>query len=251
MAYYAVADLHGCYNLYEKIMNILQPNDIVYCLGDSGDRGYDSWHTLKDCLNNPQFIYLMGNHDKMLIDAIAEYLKEEAIVNNYDLQLLMSNGGMDTFLDWVELYETNKGLALSYYNRLKNLPIVKEIVNNKNCHIELSHAGHTYNEPYSDDDYLWNRTHFFNTWDNDNYQNYYCIHGHTPIEFCINKLQFCHSELEYNPDEPTAFIYCDGHKIDIDNGSFYSGFTVLFNLDDFTYTPIYDDNIEEIRKNWE
>ena len=31
---YAISDLHGCWYNFEEILKILQPDDIVYCLGD-------------------------------------------------------------------------------------------------------------------------------------------------------------------------------------------------------------------------
>lgn len=39
MSVYAVSDLHGMYELYQKISDFLKPEDKVYCLGDCGDRG--------------------------------------------------------------------------------------------------------------------------------------------------------------------------------------------------------------------
>ena len=39
MAVYACSDLHGTMFLYKQIKNFLEPNDIVYFLGDAGDRG--------------------------------------------------------------------------------------------------------------------------------------------------------------------------------------------------------------------
>ena len=43
MAVYAVSDLHGCLEAYKTIKRILRPDDIVYCLGDCGDRGPQPW----------------------------------------------------------------------------------------------------------------------------------------------------------------------------------------------------------------
>lgn len=36
MSIYAVSDLHGMYELYQKISDFLKPEDKVYCLGDCG-----------------------------------------------------------------------------------------------------------------------------------------------------------------------------------------------------------------------
>ena len=55
---YAVADLHGQSNLYFQIKEYINGNDIVYALGDFGDRGPKPWTTLQLALDDPQFIYL-------------------------------------------------------------------------------------------------------------------------------------------------------------------------------------------------
>ena len=43
MATFALSDIHGHYEIYEKVKAMLKPEDIVYFLGDAGDRGPDSW----------------------------------------------------------------------------------------------------------------------------------------------------------------------------------------------------------------
>ena len=74
---FACSDLHGMMNLYKQIKEFIEPEDTVICLGDCGDRGYDSWELIKKVYTDPQFIYLMGNHERMLIDAGAEFLQTD------------------------------------------------------------------------------------------------------------------------------------------------------------------------------
>ena len=57
MSVYAVSDLHGYLDNYYKIKKMLKPEDKVFCLGDCGDRGPDSWATIKAVYQDPQFIY--------------------------------------------------------------------------------------------------------------------------------------------------------------------------------------------------
>ena len=45
---------------------------------------------------------------------------------------------------------------------------------------------------------------------------------------------------------PMAEEYANGHKICIDNGVFYTGFTVLYDLDEMKAIQIFDRN-----KEWE
>ena len=38
---YAFSDLHGMYSLWEQIRDYCDETDIIYCFGDSIDRGAD------------------------------------------------------------------------------------------------------------------------------------------------------------------------------------------------------------------
>ena len=55
--HYAIADIHGMYNIYEQVCAILQSDDVVYFLGDAADRGYACFKTMKAIYNNPPNIY--------------------------------------------------------------------------------------------------------------------------------------------------------------------------------------------------
>ena len=59
-----------------------------------------------------------------------------------------------------------------------------------------------------------------------------CVHGHTPIPNLVKR-------INVNPEEG-ALWYCGGHKICIDNASFATGITCLFDLD------TYDEHIFQI-----
>ena len=71
---YVCSDLHGCFDLYEQINNFILPDDTVIFLGDAIDRGPYSYETMEAIRTNPQWIYLKGNHEAMLEDAINEKL---------------------------------------------------------------------------------------------------------------------------------------------------------------------------------
>lgn len=68
-------DIHGCYKAVEQAVLLSQANDFqAVFLGDYVDRGFDSVKTLKILMtakkNNPDWIFLRGNHDQMLLDLI-------------------------------------------------------------------------------------------------------------------------------------------------------------------------------------
>lgn len=91
MSVYACADLHGMMELYKQIKAFLKPDDIVYFLGDAGDRGSEPWEMIKTIYADPQFIYLKGNHEDMLVGAMHDFLVDESYDDNF--YILRQNGG--------------------------------------------------------------------------------------------------------------------------------------------------------------
>ena len=101
------------------------------------------------------------------------------------------------------------------------------IQNDRGQDIHLSHAGFT---PLKKDnpDLIWDRTHFVHEWPQTGYDNFYVVHGHTPIDSLSDV--FKKEELTY------PLVYSNGHKIDIDCGVFRTGKACLLNLDTFEST---------------
>ena len=123
MSVYAVSDLHGCLDTYYKIKKLLKPEDKVYCLGDCGDRGPEPWATIKSVYQDPQFIYLKGNHEDMLTKASWESLYHSS--SKYQ-RLLAHNGGYDTLLGLLEEKE-----PLDWISKLEDLPTSEYYINKK------------------------------------------------------------------------------------------------------------------------
>lgn len=68
-------DIHGCRSAVEKAIEIVEVNNKkAIFLGDYVDRGYDSIGTLEVLIRakerHPDWIFLRGNHDQMLLDLI-------------------------------------------------------------------------------------------------------------------------------------------------------------------------------------
>ena len=221
MSVYCCADLHGRMDLYKQIKAFLGPEDIVYFLGDAGDRGPQSWELIKTIYSDDQFIYLMGNHEEMLIEAMKDWL--DCFHCGLNWQILVQNGGAQTFEDWMNI--SNEDNQRTWMNALNNLPNVRTYINKDNIKIILSHAGFTPGIT-TDIDFLWDRNHYNDEWDYEYCSDIIVVHGHTPIP--LMKIG--------SPDgkfEPGDFWYCDNHKINIDNGSTWTGFTCLLDLDTF------------------
>lgn len=230
MARYALSDLHGRLDLFLKIKEFLQPDDIVYFLGDAGDRGFNGWEIIKQIYENPQFIYLKGNHEDMLVKAIRAY-RENAEIPSMAYIHLYQNGGAYTFEDWWK-----DGADKTWANKLDQLPLHAEFVNNNGQLILLSHAGYTpwsyINEPStlaslpSQKELLWDRDHLYDDWSEEEcVKNSIVVHGHTTLPSLFKRLSI------KEPVPVGAYWYFNNHKVDIDNYSAGTGKACLLNLD--------------------
>ena len=69
---YAAADWHGCLAPAKKLMDYLDKNDKLYYIGDSIDRGEDGIKLLNLLTKDKRVIYLRGNHEQMMLDALRD-----------------------------------------------------------------------------------------------------------------------------------------------------------------------------------
>lgn len=227
MARYVFSDLHGQLMLWRAIKDFVKPEDELYCLGDCGDRGPQPWETIKEVINDPQVVYLKGNHEDMLIAAMAEYLDHPAArkfhqryATNSFQHLLAENGGAETLQGWI-----NEGADCTWVQRLDNLPTLITLDAGE-LKLALSHAGFS---PMADDeipddlDLLWGREHITTPWVSGINDSLVIIHGHTPCSYLVKK---------WKPEQG-AIIYAGGHKINIDVGSVWTNMACLLNLDTF------------------
>ena len=233
---YACSDLHGMLDFFNKIVEMLEPDDTVYFLGDAGDRGPDSWETIKKVYEHPQFIYLKGNHEDMLIKALKEYQQFDCMGHEY--RLLHMNGGVRTFEDCLEEENINDWIV-----KLDELPVLETYVNKEGKTILLSHAGFT---PYIEDkelytpsnkDLIWDRTHYYSTtWREYSGNNNYIVHGHTPMQYLKADIMLKAYKPNNESDEKyIPFWYCEDHKCCIDSGAFFTKQFCLLDLDTFEY----------------
>lgn len=229
MSTYAVADLHGRLDLYQQIKNFLKPEDKVYFLGDAGDRGPEPWKTIEAIYNDPQFIYMKGNHEDMLVDAFYGEYEEIALCD--------MNGGRGTR---IQMAESEEGWR-TWAERLNKLPLVEIYHNAQGQTVILSHAGYTPEQnidfrPYWYD-ILWNRRHFWHNWPEDEqFADTIVVHGHTPIPFVMKELKeffdfYNEKKYEAEPWDGGALWYCHDHKVCIDCGSAWYDCCVLLDLD--------------------
>ena len=160
-----------------------------------------------------------------------DYLKDENFSRAY--ALLCNNSGAKTFEDWQIGEHANPG----WYRELAKLPLQETYVNKNNQIILLSHAGYTLGDSPNSYNLIWSRDHFYDPWPEDpSADRTFCIHGHTPFLLMPNYdpyIEVGKSYKDFDLENMNHFWYCDGHKCDIDNGSFATGKTCLINLDTF------------------
>lgn len=248
MSVYATSDWHGYMSIYSEVKAFLQPDDIVYFLGDANDRGVDGYALIKLIYNDPQFKYLKGNHEQMFVDVARSWknsgLSDEQCYkfNTSAYRMIKNNQGVRTFDDW-----RKDGAPMDWVEKLDQLPLYEVYENKDGIKLFLSHAGCTLwqEKGVQDgtitlfDDLLWGREHIYDEWDEQCPSNFRIIHGHTPIPHLKERL----GDWERNKIAP--YWYADRHKCCLDQLSFSTGCACLMDLDTFEYKVFRDPSFIE------
>ena len=92
MSIYVMSDMHGLYDRYLKMLELIRfsDEDELYILGDMIDRGPDGIPILLDMMERPNVIPFLGNHEWMML----AYL--EGMKTQYGW-LTQYSGGMSTW----------------------------------------------------------------------------------------------------------------------------------------------------------
>lgn len=236
---YALSDIHGFYSIYEQVKDYLEPDDKVIFLGDAADRGPRGWECIKAILDDPQFTYIMGNHDLFLV---RRFLGPEIRRN---AELHMWNGGEATMCD-IEASGDGLDKQAYYLDKLAAALIYVEYTTKDGQHIYLSHSGevsHLEQSLIDKEKFTWDRSHFCHDAE-DGID--LIVHGHTPIPSLISKLNeysiFAAEDMidgskEFVPGQP--FYYANWTKCDIDCCTVISGSATLLDLDTLEAIPFF------------
>lgn len=219
--HFACSDLHGMWNLWQKIGEYCNDDDVIFFLGDAIDRGTDGLKLMKALIKDKRVQYIKGNHEDMLVNAFY----------NSDFFLVALNGGNSTIKDFEKLSDDS---SLRLIHKLENLPKEIEYINPDGIRIIMNHSGYNQKQPIlnkKEDPYIWNRSQITCPWKGDN--KTLIVHGHTPTPFLIQKLNETGNFFEVPKDvkDISVINYCNGHKLDIDLGSFETGKAALLDLD--------------------
>lgn len=274
-------DVHGYYDLYKAAMDYCikqDPDCMIIYGGDACDRGPDGYLIMKELLDNPQVIYLKGNHEDMFVDAARfilndipqslsvldaeEYLlslcTKESIA--YQVQLAFYNGGFNTILNWIV-----DGMSNKFVNQIARLSLTFSLDT-----LDFCHAGARYKvfKQVADDEYegwipdkddeellLWDRNCLGFGWA----PNRTCVFGHTPVYHLPAK--YCGGDKSKTAAHPCKYLgnideRLSGEKIDMDVGTYNNGKLYVLNcltmraqgfIDvDFRNDEIKSHNVEKI-----
>lgn len=242
---FALADLHGQYQMWQKIKGFLNSDDKIYFLGDAIDRGQYGYELMRDLLTDNRIIYIKGNHEQMMEDALREIQRQDGAYVGEAFQLWSWNGCSPTINAWAE-----HGAMYDWIHVLHEMPFEETYINKSGKEICMCHAGFTpgAKSPWNYE-LVWNREHVYNEIPEE-YRDCHLIvvHGHTPTFHLMMDFDELNRELvhfysdkdnvkmipqhEYTEVDGAVF-YGNGTKIDIDCGCFFTGHAVLLDLDTF------------------
>ncbi len=247
-------DIHGMYDLYRAIMDYCQEQDpeaMIIFGGDACDRGPGGYKIMKELLDNPQVMYLKGNHEDMFIRAAYE-IKEQfdfknpirknvkkilkscmCFDNKYiNIQNSLYNGGLHTLTDWIM-----DGMSMNIVDKLEHLPLT---FSTDTC--DFCHSAGVYNvfkrvadceyenkdpDRYDADAIIWGRSAIGWGWA----PNRIAIFGHTPTVSLST-----YAKVEKEEGRPIKFVgkhilddSMTGAKIDMDTGACFFGTAYVLN----------------------
>lgn len=123
---YVISDLHGCYEEYIKMLELINfnDNDTLYVLGDICDRGKSPMKILLHMMEHDNIIPIYGNHVVAAYNALSKIgLYSKEVINDRDYAVThklmeyeeyreylywLSDGGKETLIDYDKLSVSNK-----------------------------------------------------------------------------------------------------------------------------------------------
>lgn len=280
-------DIHGMYHLYDAIINDCLEKDnesMIIMGGDACDRGPHGYRIMRELLDNPQVVYLKGNHEDMFVQAAlflcgyyadtdehynflhSKKTKEQAldlltpVPVAFATNLYFANSGLDTMVDWLI-----DGADEDFVDAIENLPLTFSYEN-----IDFCHAGAKYSDfkAVADAEYerkvlpkdsasalLWDRRNLALGWESDRI----CVFGHTPTISLPNGIYGHDKSVKHArpcawQDKMGAKDKRDGWKIDMDTATPWSNRAYVLNcltIQVFGYEEIFDKEGNSIIKYFE
>lgn len=211
---YCISDIHGRYDKYIEMLKKIgfTNDDELYLIGDICDRGDMSAQIYLDVMKRDNVHCIMGNHEKMLLEALPNSFgflrKEFGCDTSLSFDVWSACGGGQTCLS---LMNVGVDKILSIYRYVSSFPYYR-VVEIEDKRFLLVHAGlgnYTHDkllDEYAAEEFVWHELDY-----HDNYYPSYIdkvIVGHIPT-FIINKKL------------PASIFFGDGNIVDIDCGAIF------------------------------
>lgn len=238
MKHFVFSDIHGNWELFTQIKEFLNGFDEWTCIviGDACDRGPAGYAIMKELLADERFVYMMGNHERMFLDAVSDLhnmcrsekttlieqgrLWIEHIDRTHRADLYFANGGRSTFEAWLD-----DGAPTDFIAKIKKLPYIVQYnqydILHAGCSVFLMEDIDDWSA-FEEEEVVWDRTHFIQGWT----KGRVLIHGHTPVWHLPHSILRMERHTTWTP-----VVYNDREKIDMDTATFYSGRISLMDLD--------------------
>ena len=267
-------DVHGQLDLFQNMRDWCLKQDpecmIIYG-GDACDRGEFGYDIMQAILDDPQFVYIRGNHEDMFIRAAIELMANNPEHKNrtHTIQEAEDLIDMESWLHWVHLSLRNggrptlkawliDGASMDFVERLAKRTCYTFDLGNG---LYFSHAGGTqeawksvndseYNNETPDKDYaeemIWDRNYLAAWWDPDKT----IVFGHTPT--CYVK-DFVYDTPYVSEDKMVPIAYKPrtrgeevGWHIAMDTGMTWTGIGYVLNCYTMQITGFQDPDIKKI-----
>lgn len=186
--HYVISDIHGCYDLFRRLLEKLSfsDRDLLYFLGDAADRGPEGIAVMQDLMRRGNAVCLLGNHEDMFRICARGYGKrlrwsEREAYRRSFRNWTLRNGGQITWDAWTSLPERERQELLDW---MESLPSWQELTVN-GVDFLLSHAGVGAWAPEKDlkscelYDFIWERMDYDRVY----YKDKLLVTGHTPTFF--------------------------------------------------------------------
>ena len=124
---YACSDIHGQYEKYMKLWDIVTDEDELFIIGDVIDRGPDGMRILTDVMERENITFILGNHECMMYHALFKMDDTEDESNDYmdtydadrwfEIWTQDNNGGMKTYKDFDANYRKSEDKIAEFLER--------------------------------------------------------------------------------------------------------------------------------------
>lgn len=119
---YVMSDLHGCYDEYIKMLELINFNDkdTLYVIGDVCDRGKQPLKILFHMMKYENIIPIFGNHDLVAYGALAKVYNNLTKQFDKDFLWWLCDGGKTTLEEFKKLNKENQKKIIDYIEEFRH-----------------------------------------------------------------------------------------------------------------------------------